>query len=528
MRFAWILLLPALVACNHHGPSLGTNHAEPMASQDGASLFVANCAVCHGEAGKGDGPAAPFLFPKPRDLTRASYKIRTTAGGELPTDEDLFRAITNGLPGSAMPSFAHLSEQDRRKLVEYVKSLAVVEIGGQVKNLFEHRGKPRVIVPPAPPKLTDALLSEGRRLYREKGCAQCHGEQGLGDGPSALTLRDDLGYPIPPNNFRRGIFKGGGTVQDIYLRFTTGMNGTPMPSFEETLKDEERWALAYYVKSLAGEKVAVQPSERQITVKRVDGDLPMDPEAAVYRQGPATDVPLMLLWQRQQAADVLTVRAVHNGRELGLLLEWEDLTANGSFLRPQDFTDGVAVQFPVTESKPQFTMGDKDHPVNIWHWRFDRQLDVAGFRDVEQHYAGMVADDYQFESTHYPKSKEKASHLPITPAPSHDPTYLTGWGAGNTLSNPNLRSPCQSLVARGFGTLEPIPESAQQVLGRGIWRHGRWVVVLVRPLTTGSRLEAQLSPGQSTYAAFAVWDGERGDRDGQKLVSYWQRLVLEK
>src|SRR2546429_4036287 len=73
------------------------------------------CAGCHGETGAGDGPAAAYMLPRPRNFTGAVYKIRTTASGQLPTDADLLRAIDEGLPGSAMPAWkGRLSDAERR------------------------------------------------------------------------------------------------------------------------------------------------------------------------------------------------------------------------------------------------------------------------------------------------------------------------------------------------------------------------------------------------------------------------------
>src|SRR5438094_594083 len=69
----------------------------------GKAVYVKWCAGCHGETGAGDGPAAAYMLPRPRNFTGAVYKIRTTASGQLPTDADLLRAIDEGLPGSAMP-----------------------------------------------------------------------------------------------------------------------------------------------------------------------------------------------------------------------------------------------------------------------------------------------------------------------------------------------------------------------------------------------------------------------------------------
>ena len=59
---------------------------EGAASVDGKALFARHCANCHGEQGDGKGPAAVFLYPKPRDLTSGKFKVRTTGSGEMPTE----------------------------------------------------------------------------------------------------------------------------------------------------------------------------------------------------------------------------------------------------------------------------------------------------------------------------------------------------------------------------------------------------------------------------------------------------------
>src|SRR5256885_5699786 len=90
----------------------------PLPVQDtvkGKVVYEKWCAGCHGETGAGDGPAAAYMLPRPRNFTGAVYKIRTTASGQLPTDADLLRAIDEGLAGSAMPAWkGRLSDAERR------------------------------------------------------------------------------------------------------------------------------------------------------------------------------------------------------------------------------------------------------------------------------------------------------------------------------------------------------------------------------------------------------------------------------
>ena len=76
--------------------------------------------------------------------------------------------------------------------------------------------------------------------------------------------------------------------------------------------------------------------------------------------------------------------------------------------------------------------------------------------------------------------------------------------------------------------LAPAAREDQNVQGRGVWKEGTWLVVMVRGMRSKSDRDAQFTPGQSLPVAFAVWDGAQGDRDGQKAVSVWQRVELEK
>jgi mono/diheme cytochrome c family protein len=524
-----LIVIVLLVGFGKGQKTLGENN--PVDHSSGQESFKRNCAVCHGEKGLGDGLAAKFLFPKPRNFSDVMFKVRSTSSGDVPTEQDLFDTLKNGMPGSAMPSFSYLREKELWNLVEYIKTLGVKKIGKREINLWKIRRKPHVIKVPPQPGLTAGLLTRGKELYFDKdiACQQCHGEKGRGDGPRASSLKDDWDYPIVPNDFTRGIYKGGGTASDLYLRFTTGMAGTPMPSFEESLpSDKDRWALTYYVKSLAGKKVAKQLSQEKIVVKKVDKEISLDPQDDIWKEAGAAEIPIMLLWQRQAAAEAVSIKAIQNGKKIAFLIKWEDSVVNSRSIRHEDFTDAVAVQFALTEPRGHFSMGSKEAPVNIWQWRLDRQMDLEKFHDVDDVYTGMVRDDYQFAYPDYPKSSQKKGHLPISSAQYHDKTYITGWGAGNQFSTPTRPRAVEDLNAGGFSTLEIQEPGDQGVAGQGIWNNGNWQVVLIRSMKTASAKDVQFEAGKQASIAFALWDGERGDRDGQKAVSYWQILEIEK
>ena len=72
----------------------------------GKTVYDDHCAECHGPAGRGDGPAAAFLAPRPRDFTSGKFKIRSTETGTLPTDDDLIASwIKPQLTTLALPHY---------------------------------------------------------------------------------------------------------------------------------------------------------------------------------------------------------------------------------------------------------------------------------------------------------------------------------------------------------------------------------------------------------------------------------------
>ena len=112
--------------------------------------------------------------------------------------------------------------------------------------------------PPAP---SQQLIDHGKDVWQGAKCWECHGQSGKGDGEKAPGLKDDLGFPAPPADLTSGQFKSGPAVQDIFRTMSTGLSGTPMPSYRDSLSEEDRWALAYYVVSLSAFKdpLSLQP-----------------------------------------------------------------------------------------------------------------------------------------------------------------------------------------------------------------------------------------------------------------------------
>ncbi len=212
----------------------------PKLVKKGKRLYRRRCVFCHGWKGDGHGPVARGIFPKPRDFTRGIFKIRSTPTGSPPTDEDLFETIGRGMPGTMMPSFSNLTDEQRWALVYYVKSF------------FTDPAAPSPEAIQIPEKLrpqpTFESIARGRQIFLQFECWKCHGLWGHGDGPSSQGMVDDWGYPIRVADLNHPkLLRGGYSPRELYRTIATGVGGTPMPAFGEALKPEDLWHLVNYL-----------------------------------------------------------------------------------------------------------------------------------------------------------------------------------------------------------------------------------------------------------------------------------------
>lgn len=243
--------------------SAATNNIEPVGDPlpvtaklltYGEWVYRGMCIGCHGTEGNGNGAVWELadkyspkhkLPRKPRDFTQATFKVRSTPSGSFPTDVDLFKSISRGLVADQdMPAFKFLPERDRWAVVAYIKSLS---------DLWEEEAdyQEDPIVIGEPPIPDEAMVVAGKGVYKKLKCAKCHGETGLGDGPSAPDLTDDNDLPIVPRDFSDASqFVGAADPKGVLQTFSTGFDGTPMPSFLDFLTEDSGWQLVWYVTSL--------------------------------------------------------------------------------------------------------------------------------------------------------------------------------------------------------------------------------------------------------------------------------------
>ena len=244
--FGWALLMFGMAQPAFGGSEMTSSNMV----EEGRTIYKRSCLICHGVSGKGDGPAAlynaAFSASRARDFTVGNYKFRSTFSGSLPLDQDVFRTITNGIPGY-MPSFSGLSAEQRWKVVAYIKTFYPG---------FQDETPEEMALVNSQISATPTSVQRGKALFQEMDCHSCHGTQARGYGKVALAgeLKDSTGLPISPNDLTNPSgWKNGTTARDVVRTLLTGLDGTPMPSYESQLvgHEDDAWHLANYLLSLS-------------------------------------------------------------------------------------------------------------------------------------------------------------------------------------------------------------------------------------------------------------------------------------
>ncbi len=435
--------------------------SDKLGGLEGAKkVYVKRCEPCHGVKGEGDGPAAKFLVPRPRDFTWGTYKFRSTPSGIPPTDEDLFHTIRHGLPGTAMPSWEHLTDEEIKGLVKFIKGFAA--------DIFEEEPNPQPVQMGKPPEASPELIAKGKELFDKVKCFECHGRKGRGD--NMKKLKDDWGFKIYPRNLNHSweFHRRGGSLESIYLAISTGLDGTPMPSFKEkpfSLSDDDRWAVAHYVKTLQSERKLGYTVLAKLVEK-----VPSDSEDPIWDSVDYLDIPMVGQVVQDPRmfnprVDNIRVKAVYNDKEVAFRLVWDDTTETKPDASSEIFEDAVALQFPVKiptgTERPYFLKGDKDNAVNLWRW-------------------------------------------------SHK------------------RSNALELNANGADTVRPQDDSGQQVTGKLKYDNGRYQLVFKRTLSTPDKdSDIQFESGKFIPISFFAWDGANKETGKKSALSPWFFLLLE-
>jgi len=456
-------------------------HGKQTSKTIGATVYKHMCTFCHGEDGNGGGKAIDYLYPWPRDFRKGVFKHRSTPSGSLPLDSDIFKTISKGIKGTAMPAWeSALTDDETQAVVEYIKSFS---------SRFQTE-KPKKPIDPGPiPPTTPESIQKGEQVYQEMRCSRCHGTDLKGGGTMADSLYDIWDHRVFVYDLTNpNINKFGYEKRDLFMTLTTGIDGTPMKSFSH-LTDAERWDLVSYVQS-----------------KITDQKIVDDPESPIWKDVPSYDVQLIALNARKNPINRVRFQSIVNDKEVAIRVVWDDPTANRTSSRHQDFKDAIALEFALGDvllhthghNEPFFGMGNRSKPVNIWQWRADWQSEIETKEELEYATKGMDMDVMIFGGE-------------VNPVES---------------LNPFRSVPIEELNAEGFGTLTPQPKTKQNIIGQGIWKEGQWHVVFRRSIKSLNKWDVKFRKNQPILIAFAVWDGAYQDRNGRKMVSMWQRLNL--
>lgn len=453
------------------------------------NLYGLHCAGCHGENGNGVSVAGRFLFPKPRDFRAGRFRLISTANG-IPTLRDLENVLVRGMPGSSMPPWPQLSESDRRLLSEQVlefrregirdKERATAKEDGDEVDVEEMEKLVVSLTTPGDPievpdlgQPSTEVIARGRHLFLTVGCAACHGKEGRGDGQQKMI--DEEGLPTRPRDLTKGLFKGSSQPQSIYRLYLAGMPGTPMPALRKNTP-QELSDLTHFVLSLSDEKTRATTvlNRERIVVRRVP-TAPDAPDAVAWQDIAPVPLRTVPLWWRDEFPSAVEVRAVHDGKSIAFQLSWSDASADEHTGKTESFRDAVAVELFRGAAEPFLGMGSVAAPIDVWLWSAGRNVP----QDLEDVNPNVVVDQYPFAELLVDTAEYRRAGTQTEKQP---PLSLPALASGNQNVPGNAARFGGALEAAGPGTVTFRPAVNQSVETQGVWKKGRWCVVLKRPL----------------------------------------------
>ena len=496
--------------------------------ESGKKLYLKYCSQCHGEKGDGEGYAAPHLRPRPRNFTMGKFKVRTTPTGALPTHQDLVNIIRRGMPYTSMPAWPNLADQEVSDLAHFITAFSP-----DFSNP-ENAAKP--IPLPSAPKATKESIELGKKLYEETGCVKCHGTLGRGDGPSAPTLVDDWAHPIRPADLAQSwTFRGGSSREDIFRSMSTGLNGTPMPSFLEALTPEQRWAITDFIVSLSGSN---GPGYSNLVVaKHVQDSIDLAKGAASFASTPVARFPIVGQIMEpgrsfHPPATSVSVQAIYDADSIALLVRWHDMSAqktgkSGPSLPVAAEEEEEAAAAPAGESGGASAGGSKGSvfgeeevaPTLAGKAQTPGGAQQPGgdpFAEPEAAPAGQPSEFSDAVSIQIPSQ---------APTGARKPYFIFGDAQNSVdlwffdLARPD---PLQ-FTGRGSGDIAP--NATGDLTGAASYDQGEWSVIFKRPLRATSG--APFSPGEFLPVAFSVWDGFSRERGNRRGLTVWYSLYVE-
>jgi mono/diheme cytochrome c family protein len=482
---ASLCAVPGLVRAQ--APDVGTEAQR----ESGKALYLKYCAQCHGEKGDGEGYATPHLMPRPRNFTTGKFKVRTTPNGALPTHQDLVNIIRRGMPYTSMPAWPDFSDAEVANLAYFVMTFSADFSNAELA--------PKPISIPSAPSSSNESVALGKKLYEETGCVRCHGNLGRADGPSAPTLKDDWGHPIRAANLsQRWTFRGGPSREDIFRTMSTGFNGTPMPSFADSLSPEQRWAITDFIVSLSGSE---GPGYTNLVIaKPAAAPIDLSKGAALFDNAPVAHFPIVgQIMEPTRSfhppANTVAVQAIYDADSMALLVRWHDMSAEKAG------TNGPALPVPREEEQAPAAPASETAQ--------DPFADAAAAAVPPPEFSDAVAVQIPSQA--------------VTGA--RKPYFIFGdsQNAVDLLFFDLAKSEPQQFT--GKGSSDVTPSTAGELTGTANYDQGEWSVIFKRPLRPKSG--AAFVPGEFMPIAFSIWDGFSRERGNRRGLSLWYSIYTE-
>jgi hypothetical protein len=295
---------------------------------------------------------------------------------------------------------------------------------------------------------------------------------------------------------------------------STGFNGTPMPSFSDSLSVEQRWAITDYIGSLSGSR---EPGYTNLVIaKHVQDPIDLSKGAAGFASAPAARFAIVgqimePVRSFHPPASSVVVQAIYDADSIALLVRWHDMSAE------KGGKNGPSLPVPPEEEEaPAASEGAAG-------------ANPFGDAIAAETPAGQAKDPFAEETPATPASEFSdavAIQIPSeAPAGPRKPYFIFGdsqnsvdlWFFDLAGSTP------ARFTGRGSGDIKPNDQA--EVTGVASYDQGEWSVIFKRP--RASKSGATFSPGEFTPIAFSVWDGFSRERGNRRGLSLWYSVYVE-